>query len=212
MTYNASRSLIINVLRANAPQFAISLVYVFYNNVFTCMVGQHEYAKFASVRKALRVSKPEGKQRSTFWLQLPYRYVLPLMAAMAILHWLIARSIFVVQIRVYDLDHSFMPDKSVNACGYSTIALIFAVGLGGIMILTLVGFAFRRLDPGMPVAVSCSVILSGAAQAGAAEKDAAFQPPMYGVVLQPQAHGQQIQRAGFSSKEVRPLMDGVIYS
>ena len=206
------RPLIANVLLANAPQIAISFVYVFYNSILTCMVGEAEHARFAKVRKPLRVSKPRGAQRSTFWLQLPYRYSLPLMLSMAFLHWLIARSIFLVKIRVYDLNHVELPADSVNACGYSTMALIFAVGLGGIMIIALLGNGFRKLDLGMPIAGCCSLVLSASAQAGALERDVALQPLMYGVISDNRAGEFVKARAGFSSKKVTPLRDGVVYS
>ena len=212
MTYSDGQSLVANVLRANAPQAAVSFIYIFYNNVLTCMVGGHEYTRFASTRKSLRVSEPRGTQRSTFWLQLPYRYILPLMSAMAVLHWLIARSIFLVKITVYYPDQSLDPANSISACGYSTIALVFAVCLGGILTLPLYGLAFRKLDPGMPIAASCSLLLSAACHLGGNEENAALQPLKYGVVSDNQSNEKAKARVGFSSQEVAPLVSGVIYS
>lgn len=58
-----------------------------------------EWAQFASTRRTLRVSKPQGQQRSTYWLQLPYRYSVPLMGAMVLLHWLMSRGLFLASIR-----------------------------------------------------------------------------------------------------------------
>ena len=204
-------SVIANVLIANAPQVAVSFVYIFYNNVLTCMLGEHERNKFTKTRKGLHVSKPRGAQRSTFWLQVPYRYIVPLMSTMAVLHWLIARSIFLVKIKVYDINHQPLPSKDVNACGYSTIALVFAVIVGGVLIVALIGISFCRLDGGMRIIGPCSITLSAAASAGAEEQGAARLPLMYGVIEE--NTGEQVRtRVGFSSKEVTPLVDGVVYT
>ena len=70
--------------------------------VFTCMSLSTELADFAVEAKSMRVSSPKGAQRSTYWLQLPYRWSLPLMGTMAVLHWLISEAIFIVNIKVLD--------------------------------------------------------------------------------------------------------------
>lgn len=115
--FTLGNSLISNVLLANTPQIVISFVYLFYNNVFTCMVMAHEYARFASVRKPLRVTRPYGEQRSTFWLQLPYRYIVPIMLIMAFMHWSVSRSIYLVQLEIYDNNGELIAGRSVTDVG-----------------------------------------------------------------------------------------------
>ena len=88
------------VVSANAFQLAISNAYIFFNNVFTCMRLSAEIADFSVEAKAMRVSEPRGVQRSTYWLQLPYRWSLPLMAIMALLHWLVSGAVFMVNVKV----------------------------------------------------------------------------------------------------------------
>ena len=44
--------------------------------------------------KTLRCSNPEGQQRATYFLQLPFRFAVPLISVAAIIHWLISQSIF----------------------------------------------------------------------------------------------------------------------
>ena len=90
------------ILSANAFQLAISIAYVLYNGVFTCMTLSAELADFATSAKPMRVSSPQGSQRSTYWLQLPYRWSLPLMSAMALLHWLVSAAVFMVDVKVLD--------------------------------------------------------------------------------------------------------------
>lgn len=44
-------------------------------------------------KKTLRVSRSRAGQRPTIWLQMPYKYNIPLLTSEALLHWLIARSL-----------------------------------------------------------------------------------------------------------------------
>jgi hypothetical protein len=136
------RSLMENVLLANTPQLAISFVYVLYNNCLNRMMLGREYSGYARHRKPLRVSRPEGEQRSTYRLQLPYRYSAPLMGTMAVLHWLVARSIFLVEINVFDYDANPMAEK-VSACGYSSMAIVLALFVSGAIILALLAIGAR---------------------------------------------------------------------
>ncbi|WYZ34024.1 hypothetical protein EsH8_I_000300 [Colletotrichum jinshuiense] len=211
VTATLSSSLIYNVLLANTPQIIISFVYLFYNNVFTCMVFGHEYARFASFRKPLRVSRPYGQQRTTLWLQLPYRYIVPIMVTMAFLHWAVSRSIYLVQLTVFDNNGIELPNSAVDGCGYSPPAIALALCLGGVLILMLIGFSLRRLDPGIPIAGSCSLAISAAAHTGSYEADAAAHPLQYGVITQAGVDELGRRRVGFSSTPVEPLVRDEAY-
>lgn len=68
---NGSQGFAASVLLANLPQLILSLLYMSYNGLYTCMHLAHEYSQFAKHRKPLRVTTPRGKQRTTYWLQLP---------------------------------------------------------------------------------------------------------------------------------------------
>jgi len=69
-----------NALIANLAQPVLSLVYYIYNSCLTAMASAAEWDGFALNRKGLRVSGvPQGAQRSTHLLQLPYRFSIPLM-------------------------------------------------------------------------------------------------------------------------------------
>ena len=90
-----------NTLVANLPQLILSTIYVSYNSLFTCMMLGQEWASYAREKKGLRLSgKQEGAQRSTYFLSLPYRYALPLMAISGVLHWMVSQSIFFAAIEV----------------------------------------------------------------------------------------------------------------
>ena len=74
-------------LVANAPQVILSGMYLTLNNLVTRMQLSIEWASYSMQRKPLRVSeKRKGAQRSTYFLQLPYRISLTLMATCTLLH------------------------------------------------------------------------------------------------------------------------------
>ena len=72
-------TMIASVLLVNAPQPIFSMFYFLFNGLFTAMLLTAEWADFAHKRRPLRVSDPKPGQRSAYFLQLPYRYTLPLM-------------------------------------------------------------------------------------------------------------------------------------
>jgi hypothetical protein len=86
---------------ANMFQVVVSALYLLYNNSITVMVVASEWNGFASERKTLRLSRPQGIQRSNNFLSLPYKYSLTLMAHSGLLHWLISQSVFVIQTVAY---------------------------------------------------------------------------------------------------------------
>jgi hypothetical protein len=93
-----------NVIVANSPQVIISLVYFSYNAAMTSMLLAHEWSSFFTRAKSLRVSSSrQGLQRSTYFLQLPYRYALPLLGVSALLHWLASQSLSVISVEIYNM-------------------------------------------------------------------------------------------------------------
>jgi hypothetical protein len=221
-------SITADVLLANSPQLIISFAYLFYNNVLTCMLFAHEWSAMATTRQTLRVSRPRGEQRSTYYLQLPYMYAVPLMAAMSCLHWLVARSIFLLQVKVFNNAGAEKPDGAIHVCGYSPFAILVALCVGAVILSILVALSLmRKLHGGIPVVGSCSAAISAAChspvpvirEGNSTSEDwtpvaDAFVPLMYGVMLNRQdAEARQWQKphAGFSSGPVMPLRDGVHY-
>ncbi|KAH7304094.1 hypothetical protein B0I35DRAFT_445883 [Stachybotrys elegans] len=206
-------SFILAVLLSNTPQILVSFVYLFYNNIFTCMVLAYEYGRFASTCKPLRVSQPclYGYQRSSFWLQLPYHYIIPMMVTTTFLHWTISRSLYIIQLTVYYANMSRNDEYSYDGLGYSFYAIVVSLCLGGAMILALLGLSRRKLHPGIPVAASCSLAISAATHAAQNELDAAVLPIQYGVVISSGEEEEGRTQIGFSSRLVESLVDGKVY-
>ena len=59
---------------ANLPQTILFFLYLFYNSLYSSFLGSNEWSKYSHTRKSLRVTDPQGSQRSTYFLQLPYKY------------------------------------------------------------------------------------------------------------------------------------------
>jgi hypothetical protein len=79
----------------NSPQVILSLVYFAYNGAFTKFLLADELNGYGIERKGLRVSAERiGAQRVTYFLQLPYRYALPLMITSGLLHWMSSQAFF----------------------------------------------------------------------------------------------------------------------
>ncbi len=165
-------ALIRNALTANIAQLILSLLYFTYNGLFTCMLLASEWDSYAVERKGLRISssQPRGAQRSGYFLQLPYRFSLPLVIFSLLFHWLVSQSIFVVNITMIDYTGQSFPGGSNNighllTLGYSPIAIIFSIALGGCLILGLISFGLMPFETGMPIAGSCSISISAACHA-----------------------------------------------
>ena len=104
------------VFCANVFQLAVSNAYLLFNGCFTCLLLSKELSDFATQAKTMRVSKPKGLQRSTYWLQLPYRWSVPMMTMMALLHFLISEALFMINIQVLDMNGN-RPDGTLSFSG-----------------------------------------------------------------------------------------------
>lgn len=80
--------------KINNCQLGISIAYLAYNGLFTRMLSEREWASFRAEFNVLRVSRPRGAQRSTYRLQLPYRWSIPLILASGTLHWLVSNCVY----------------------------------------------------------------------------------------------------------------------
>ncbi|KAJ9609034.1 hypothetical protein H2200_006805 [Cladophialophora chaetospira] len=186
-------SLIAAVVLANIPQLVLSMLYFTYNGLFTCMLLASEWNSYSTERKGLRISSshPQGAQRAGYFLQLPYRYSIPLVVFSLLFHWLISQSIFVVNISMFDFAGSPITNAPnyvghLVTCGYSPIAIIFSIVLGVALVCALLGFGLGiRFKTGMPIAGSCSLAIAAACHSEQAplsdkEKMLAQQPLMWG--------------------------------
>ena len=154
-----------NVLIANAPQLIVSIAYVSYNGLWTCMLLSREFTVFARKRRGLRVTDPQGKyQRSTYWLSLPYRFSVPLLGLSAAFHWVLSQTTFLIGARVYTPNGVLDPDgsNSISVVGWSALSLIVTTTLGGLLMVGPLLAGFVRYESNVPVVESCSLAISAA--------------------------------------------------
>ena len=108
----------------NSWQFVISFLYLIFNALLSCLLVNDEFTHYATIRKTLRVSFPEGIQRSTYFISMPYKYGGSLLSAMSVLHWTVSQSVFVVKIFSYYSDGRFYLGSSLTVAIYSPSAII----------------------------------------------------------------------------------------
>lgn len=145
------------------------------------MAFSKEWHDLAHHRRSLRVTSPRGDQRSTYFLSLPYHYLVPIMIVSIATHWILSQSLFLVAIDVFHEDGNFDSNQSILSCGFSCIALIFLVGIGSLVLISGVGTGLRRYKAGMPLAGSCSAALSAACHPPSDEIDVALVPVKWGI-------------------------------
>ncbi|MCJ1437968.1 hypothetical protein MMC27_007355 [Xylographa pallens] len=181
---NGSSELLLSILVANLPQLIFSFLYLLYNGIYTCMLLGYEWASYAKDRKALRVTSPSGKQASTYWLQLPYQYSVPLLVVSGLTHWIVSQSLFLARVGQYQTGEVIGGDLTilVSGVGYSPIAIIFVLIMGGLMVIGIFLNGFRRYHTGIPLAGSCSAAISAACHVPTNDRDAAVSLLQWGEV------------------------------
>lgn len=206
-------SLIPTVLIANLPQLVLTFLYFTYNGLFTCMLIAKEWNDYAYKRIPLRVTAPRGQQRSSYRLQLPYRYAIPLMIMSGLLHWLTSQSLFLARITFYNENGSADENQSASTCGYSPIAIIVFLIACGVALLSVIAMSFRKYKPGMPLARSCSAAISAACHRPETDEHASTKPVMWGVVSHEfdEDLGKTLGHCCFTSLEVKPPVEGSLY-
>ncbi|KAK1849673.1 hypothetical protein CCHR01_07728 [Colletotrichum chrysophilum] len=209
--FNPERNvLILSVILANIPQVLMSLIYFNYNALFTCISLAAEWDRFfGGKKKGLRVSTwPQGHQRQTYFLQLPYRYSLALAAFSGGLHWLISQSIFLIRVESYN-DYDKFSDENTSS-GWSPIGIILVMVAGAVLIAFLVTSGYFRLRyGGIPVVGSCSAAIAAACHADPSERDSlATLPLTWGVVS-----GKDVEpgHCSFTSKDAEKPVEGCVY-
>ena len=212
-------SVIGGTIVANIPQALLSYFYLFFNGVLTSMLVGEEWTHYYLNRKPLRVSSPKGLQRSTYWLQVPYRYSLPLNVLSGILHWSASQSLFMVLLDVMTDDTPRQVDQqqSVASLGYSPIAIILTTLVGSVIVLVGSTLALRRYPAGMPLAGSCSAVISAACHPPKDDTEAALAPVQWGVVRSDVEHEElpvqheDVRHCSFTSFDATEPIPGIRY-
>ena len=177
------------------------------------MLLAKEWRTYGSKSNFLRVTTPNGRQRSTYRLQLPYRYGIPLLVGSGTLHWFVSQSIFLVRVDVFNGDYAYAYDE-ISTCGYSPIAIIFVIIIGSIIVLVGIANGFRKVREGMPFAGSCSAAISAACHPPKADINPSSKRLMWGVVAEtdPDDPDNHVGHCSFTSFKVETPIVGRIYA
>ncbi|KAK4499429.1 hypothetical protein PRZ48_009943 [Zasmidium cellare] len=208
---SGGQGIMYGVLLANTPQLLASFLYVVSNSLLTTLLLGKEWSDFARQRKALRVTTRRGAQRSTYWLQLPYRYSIPLLVILATLHWVISQSLFLARIAYYFDGVPFGQDADVSSVGYSLGPILTAMVIILVSTAALVALGFRKLDPTMPIAGSCSLAIAAACHRPKDDVDAARKPVQWGEVVGEGGNGE-VGHCCFTSQPVTSPIPGRLYA
>lgn len=130
-----------------------------------------EWSSMSTRYKALRVTNPRGQQSSTYFLQLPYRYSIPLLMVGILLHWILSGCIYLLVMEgdYYSSEYSDPmgsdgPIGSSIALGFSTKSLLTMMTLSITLIFVPPVFGGIVLPPNSIVVGSNSFAIAAACQ------------------------------------------------
>jgi hypothetical protein len=152
------------LILANMPQIALALLYLVLNTLMTSMLVSYEWAQYSIKRAGLRVSQPVrgSSQRRTFWLQLPFKYSIPMGIISILLHWTVSSSLFVARVDLVRNSSGEPSPDAINMLGFSVIALICVMLLLALLLLVVNFIGWRKLPSSMPVVSTCSIGIAAA--------------------------------------------------
>lgn len=205
-----AKGVLYNALLANSPQLLLSISYVALNRICTSMCFIGEWNDHAIRRKPLRVTTPVGQQRPSYFLQLPYRWAVPLTIMSGLLHWLLSQSIFLVRLDVRYVDGNLIKNISKSTCGYSSLSLV-VFSLTYFLLLSIVyGLRHRLLHIAIPPVEHCSLMISAACHPPPDDVDPQLGLVQWGVVRS--RFGGDIRHCSFMSEKVSPPEEGMVYT
>ncbi|KAI0898651.1 hypothetical protein F4806DRAFT_494311 [Annulohypoxylon nitens] len=158
----------------NTPQILLSLSYFSYSGFFTRLQAEKEWNSYSQKFQPLRVSYPMGKQISSYRLQLPYKYSIPLFCISVLCHWLLSNAFFLfIMVGGYGAsDYStsntnnpsyfHVSDDSLIALGYSPPAILSLFIVACLLVPLPLLLSLRKPQGKMVAGASNSLVISAA--------------------------------------------------
>ncbi|ETS86385.1 hypothetical protein PFICI_00213 [Pestalotiopsis fici W106-1] len=210
-------------LFANIPQLFISGGYVILNNLLTTISITDEWNTFIHRRQPLRVSQPKGSQRSSYFLSLPFHYAIGLITWSGVTHWLVSRSLFVVESNEFaspDFVHFDNQDSAV--VGHSAMGIILTTIAVSLTLFVPIVISFRNFEAPkskenndwigreaarypMPLTSTCSAGISAACHRHEQDLDAHLLPITWGFVEDDPESQQEELRGRFCFTTARDV-------
>lgn len=168
-------AVLITALIANAPQALLSFLYMVYNTIFTLMHLGEAWDTFGAqtpptshrtstkqTHRYLRVSDPKGRQKSTHFLNLPFRYAVPLIMISGLLHWLMSQAFYLANISVTPRDGTLPRHDEITTVAFAPQPMIWLVVLALGMAGAVLASGMRRFAGHMSIVGSNSAAISAA--------------------------------------------------
>jgi hypothetical protein len=157
-TPTSNNGLLANLCSLGSIHLAISVIYLFYNHLWSRMLAALELNKLAKTPASLRVTLPVQGARNSYYLAIKPHYSALLLIALIFLHFLTTKAFSVVAIYTYDVLGHYSHQRITY--GISTPSAVLALVLGFVMLCVLAYALERKSDAGMPVVGSCSMAIS----------------------------------------------------
>lgn len=121
----------------------------------------------------------------TYFLSLPYRYSVSLMAASLLLSWLVSQSFFLARIDSYAMtaDGEVYYTHSSSQIGYSCLPILLAILLAVAFMVALFALSMRVLVTDIPIVASCSAAIAAACNPPESDRRAALLGVRWGRVM-----------------------------
>ncbi|KAI1503677.1 hypothetical protein F5X99DRAFT_87631 [Biscogniauxia marginata] len=177
---SGSDDLLRSVLTANLPQLLLSFSYYLYNSLYTRLCVEKEWNAHSTDYRPLCVTDPKGEQVSSYRLQLPYRYSIPLISISALLHFLVSNTLYVFILEggyyminapsSYSTQGSVPPsvpgsglsDDAYIGIGYSTIAILVVLIIAVVLSLIPFVLCWFKIQGPMVLGGCDSIVISAA--------------------------------------------------
>ncbi|KAK4449779.1 hypothetical protein QBC34DRAFT_350319 [Podospora aff. communis PSN243] len=187
------RGLFENLVVANVWQVLLSLLYTAFNLILASQLVALEWSRFGNTEKpkGLRVSRPVGEQRSTYYLSMPYRYALPTMAFFYLAHFLVSQSSFIIRLVMYDWDGT--PLKGRTMAGFSPIPSLLGLIFTALLFIAYIFNSLLRrypAHPRMPLVSTNSLAISANCHPPEGDKQPHLKKLTWGVIDSESSGGQ----------------------
>jgi hypothetical protein len=206
--------LLYSIIFANLLQVWLSLLYFATNGFLTAVCAQAEWSSYAKNRKGLRVSSNRrAAQRSTYFLQTPFRYSIPLLLIFGVAHWLVSQSVFMKD-ELWTGPNGDTVYASTNV-GFSPFAILITLAVLALLFVSIVVQGLWRTTIDMPLLRSCSAVIAAACQpmGGDAPNGAVLNEVQWGVMCEPmESNVGGIGHCAFSTGYVDSPITGRMYA
>lgn len=134
---------------------------IYYNIILTAMVSEHEWQRIgqkgSSSPPYLRVSTPRGRQRSSYFLSLPYRFGIPLLVITTVEKWFASLGLFYIVMDIWDADGVRVTNGPGSMMlGFSPLVIFILIILTAVSWIAIVLLGIVRSYPtGKPLLGSC---------------------------------------------------------